>query len=158
MLKSIKDKVTKKQNEFACKCEKAIIDSFNTELYSTISNLPDGWIQKRDYFNLSAGYGSIKVHTLKSIPCMVNSYSINISKEKFEEIKSISASIDEMKEKGEQIKNQIVATLLKLRTPDKIKKEFPEAYQNLPKDVMQLSTVAALPITDILQNISKFPD
>lgn len=65
----------------------------------------------------------------------------------------------EMKEKKNSISEQIIATLLKLRTAEKIKKEFPEAYKNLPKDSMQeASNILALPIEKILSNIDKFPE
>lgn len=86
-------------------------------------------------------------------------YSIKISNEEYEKIIEIQNKMKEMKEKKNSISEQIIATLLKLRTAEKIKKEFPEAYKNLPKDSMQeASNILALPIEKILSNIDKFPE
>jgi len=63
-----------------------------------------------------------------------------------------------MKLKSNSIHDQIVANLLKLRTAEKIKKEFPEAFKNLPKDSMQIADPITIPIERILSDINKFPE
>lgn len=89
---------------------------------------------------------------------MAGKNSIKIDKEVFEKVQSMKEGIKSMKDKENQIREQIIATLLRLRTSDRVKKEFPEAFKNLPKESQTSSNIVALPIDKILTSINEFPD
>jgi hypothetical protein len=158
MLKEQRDKVTEKENELAKICKEIAIKSFDPKEYKMVTSLSSGWIRTRRSFHFKSSYETICESVNSDVYCMENTYSIDVSKEDFEKIKSCRDSISEMKSKLEILHSQITETLLKLRTAIRIQKEFPEAFQYLPKDILTITSVAALPIKSIMENIEKFPD
>ena len=159
MLKSTRDKIEAKENELCSFCEKLILDSIPKNELDLILQLPE-WIEYVSYAYFSCSYqttrSSIKLNN--KCPKRIGNYSTKISDENYEKIILFQNQIKEMKLKINSIHDQIVATLLKLRTAEKIKKEFPEAFKNLPKDSMQNACIVTLPIEKILSNINKFPE
>jgi hypothetical protein len=159
MLKSSRDKISAKELDLSDLCEALILKHIPQKEIELIDQLSEGWVEKSTYFSFTNPYGKNYEHfsTTHSLPKKQFNSTINLSGKDFELIQSLKAEIIAMKDKEKQISEQIVATLLKLRTAERIKKEFPDAYKNLPKDSMDESTVLALPINKILESIEKFP-
>ena len=159
MLKSIRDKIEAKENELSSFCEKLIFDTISKKELELILQLSD-WIEYINYAYFSCSYqttrSSIKLNN--KCPKRIGNYSVKISDENYEKIISFQNEIKGMKLKSNSIHDQIVANLLKLRTAEKIKKEFPEAFKNLPKDSMQIADLIAIPVERILSDINKFPE
>lgn len=156
MLKENRDKITEKEKALSEVAEAFIIKTFDAETYEIVKSLPSGWIETKSSFNVSGnGFGHLWVRIKQSIRVPHISYTIDIPRKEYDKLDSMKTEIKEMQTKLESIKSQIVATLLKLRTAQKIQKEFPEAFKFLPKDAMQVNDLIALPIKSILENIEK---
>jgi len=160
MLKSTRDKIEAKQKELSDFNEKIVLNLIPKEILSAISKLPDGWVEKSNNFYFNSPYGNVGVSvcTTNRLPRKHNEYGIKINKVDFEKVKSLTDEINAMKNKSKQLKEQIVSSLLKLRTLERIKKDFPEAYKHFPKDAMSSNNIIAIPIENILKSINEFPE
>jgi regulator of sigma D len=158
MLKSVNQKISEKQKELSDFCQDLAIKSIDSNVWENVSSIPEGWIQKRSTFYFKSYYSSIQIGITSAIRFRYDSYSINVSNEDFEKIKSFEQDIKNMENKRRQLREQIIESLLKLRTAKRIEKEFPEAYKCLPKDVMQIHDIVALPFKKILTGINDFPE
>lgn len=158
MLKPTRDKIIQKELEMSDYCMDIVISSIPADEYKLICSIPEGWIELRSSFCFTCDYGYLYITTTKHIRYMAGKNSIKIDKEVFEKVQSMKEGIKSMKDKENQIREQIIATLLRLRTSDRVKKEFPEAFKNLPKESQTSSNIVALPIDKILTSINEFPD
>jgi hypothetical protein len=154
MLKSTRDKIENKQNELLDMTTDLVLKS----IPEIIKDIPDGWIDKRTQFYFYSESQSRYFNT-KRIPSKIGGTRIEISNLEMYKLMKIQDEIFLMNEKKDKIKEQIIATLLKLRTFEKIKKDFAEAFKYIPKDVVSNSNaVISLPIEKILTSINDFPE
>lgn len=121
-----------------------------------------GWIKesKGFYFRnpLSSDNYSFKYFiTETDIPEKADDKYIYPTVEEWEKLIAFENEIKQMKDKKKALEQQIISTLLRLRTYERIQKDFPEAFACLPKDMLATKNEISLPIENILADISKFP-
>jgi len=69
----------------------------------------------------------------------------------------LSNQRSKLREKSDQIKNNIYETLVSLATYKKIKEQFPEAYKYIPTEWLSESfTTLALPIEELTKELEKY--
>jgi hypothetical protein len=158
MLKSTRDKIENKNNELLEMATDLALKSIPENVNVILKNIPDEWIEKRTQFYFHSGVQNRYFNT-KRTPSKIGGTRIEISNLEMDKLMKIQDEIYSMSKKRDQIKEQIVATLLKLRTPEKIKKEFPEAFKCFPKDIINDSkAIISFPIEKILTSINDFPE
>ena len=130
-----------------------LIDSKTIELLQTI---PDKFVNKRDYIRLKRpGIYGFSIHLWDNIKVYGNDPEI-VDSEFFELIKSRQDKVEIMDDKLIKLKNQIADTIYKLRTPNRIEKEFPEAFKLLPPETGV--NLPALNVTELVKQIEDFPE
>lgn len=113
--------------------------------------IPKKWIEQTTRINFKSPTQFYNIYVDNNVPKnQDDSYTI-ISEDQINYLQSLEKDIVKLKEKKKTLKNQIVAQLLKLRTFNKVEKEFPEAFIYLPE--INQNNLPAIQITDILNQI-----
>ena len=163
MLKSAREKITEKEMQQRVFAGEIAWKNVPEVDHETICRLADkGWIDSVQgfYFRnpLSKDrYSHTFYRTATAIPEKRDDKYIYPTLKEWEKLLAYDKEIKEMKDKMHALIDQIVATLLKLRTPERIQKDFPEAFECLPKDALGTKNEISLPIENIILSIEKFP-
>lgn len=129
-------------------------ESLSAELVSKLKDIPEQFIVKNNCIRIKReGFYEMYVYVKDDL------YGQRpvINDEQFYELfKQRQEKLGQMESKLNTLRNQISETIFKLRTPQRIEKEFPEAFKLLP--VEQASNLPALNTKELLNSIETFPE
>jgi len=144
-------KIEKKENELMEKVEEIYISTIPKDEWVKVNELPKEWLKSGKWieFKSPAQYFSHKAS--KYLPFRGD--YVLISEKQITVLVKMNEEIDKIKGKRNTLKTQVVAQLLKLRTYNKIEKEFPEAFIFLPANTS--TNLPAIQIKDLLNQINE---
>ena len=135
-----------------------VLSSIPNEVNETFIKFPNYFQTAKQVNAVLNGGGSENVELSVRFPS-TNEWcpAIETPKEIYSEILKLSNQRSKLREKSDQIKNNIYETLVSLATYKKIKEQFPEAYKYIPTEWLSESfTTLALPIEELTKELEKY--
>lgn len=135
-----------------------VLSSIPKEVNETFIKFPSYFQTAKQVNAVLNGGGSENIELSVRFPS-ANGWcpAIETPKEIYSEIVRLGNQRSKLREKSEQIKNNIYETLISLATYKKIKDKFPEAYKYIPSEwLSETFTTLALPIEELTKELQKY--
>lgn len=156
MIQPIIDKIKEKEAEMQKMADEVVKKSLPEDVRVCFENYPS-YFHTTTQVTLTNDVLQTRVRC-SSFPHNGNSWYpfISCPNEISERIKSFEIDINRAESERDKTEASIITTLLSLRTFNRVKESFPDAYQYMKSYEEKTQTVLSIPVNDIMQTIKKF--
>lgn len=134
--------------------EKYLLSINSLELTHLLA-LSNDWTRRSSsiYVKNESGYNGTTFSIDKDVFVKYTGSSLTVSNKEYEALIGKYTEISNLRKKHRSLQEQLIETIVKLRTFERLKKEFPEAYNTIPKDNVSSNLLPAIPIEKLLNEI-----
>ena len=153
LTENIKTKIDTKTEWLEEYCKGVYYSQISKDIMEHILAIPKRYLNTKSYcYYTSHGCGTICISFHDEI--FGSSDSILIERDIYDTIEKTRRDINELGRKRDILIVKIEESLYKMRTFNKIKTDFPEAYAFIPEDALNSENLPAVQIKDILSEIN----
>lgn len=157
LVRQISEHIVSMKKELGQKAYDLVVSQMPNEIMNAYGKYPN-YFNKSSTARIHNGSQVIEVDMSGCVPRKDGSYysTALVDVNESEDIYRLQLKLKEEKERQSKTYNSIVATLINLRTLNKAKECFPEAYEYLKEYEPKAGTQVSLQIESIMQTINSY--
>lgn len=134
-----------------------LIDSLPKQIVEAYKHSPSYFKTSESLYVFADDLKRLELAT-KKLPVAGGAWAntVEINRNVYDSLLSDLRKLRDLKDRRNQLYNQIYSTLLSLSTPKKIKEQFPEGYAHIAERAEAKDKQLALPIEDLRKTLSQY--